>query len=828
MGPAVHGMVSKFLAPASAVSGAHAAEVAAVRTATETGLSRLQTDTGQQQQAGAAAADQEVASLHSQWGTQRTAILEEHRSGIAAAAGRTRTEAWQTINDANSRAKAKADEEEKNQAEGEKSSGLWGRIKSAGSAAVGAVKGITSSVLSLITGIIDAARHKVVGLIQRLADGVKQRLDAALRAISSLATRLWSAMGEAIRRAQALVARLAAVAVAMAQRLWDMAKSRLAAAWDRLERAAAAAFNAAKAVVRRIVSAVGTLKEILKLLKSGLLGRLFEAVKDPRQLAQPIVDKAAPLTGQVPAKADELTREQGAASGVPPGAGPPVQRLTVQRDGPAENAAPAKTTGEQAGELVLEGHIRQPDPHIPPAPEGEGFWGGVWRHMKATGNHFLENWQTTLINVIYSLLLFYPVLLQEAPKLWEECKGVIFGGGGVDRFDHVLGVLRHLVNIVAGLVATTGIWALIIGAFTGPGEAIVAGAFETISLGVIGADIAVGLTEMAKSWYSATQAGISAETRERYLSGFSGSVIATAITMILVALGAIASRLAKAFKARRAAAAVGDAEGAKGGQRAAEGGDHAVGGEKPTAGAGQQHGIGDSNQPRARELVNEEAAKGAKPEEAAGHEVWKTREGCVVCSNPCDFLGGKFREKFAAGTPEAAEFTRRFHQMEALPDGPAKIAAEKTLVTDLENAPAPVPTPTGTKGTLTVEPGVTLSPSERAAAEFWADQGRATTAVKPSTAESVRTADLNVEGIGRVDVYTPEAATSANRVVGAILSKGSQTSMVHVELPAGSVVTPAEVARFPGRIFGHPTAGKGINRILVRQNGVVHLDSTRK
>jgi hypothetical protein len=828
MGPSLAGTVSEFLAPAGTASSAHAKEVAAVKASTETGLSQVQTDTKRRQEAAATAADQQVAELYGSWGMQRAAILKDHKARIEAESGQARNEASQTITEANNQARTHADEAEKAQPEGEeKSSGWWGRIKSAGRAVAGAVKGIASSVLSIITSIIARARQTVVGIIKRLGDAIKQRLDAALQAITSVAKRVWSAMATAIKKAQAVATKLATTAAALARKLWETAKARLAAAWDILKRAAKAALDAAKAVVNKIASALRTLREILKILKNGMLEKLFELAKDPRKLAQPVIDKVAPLVGQVPAKADALALEKGKEAGTPAHAGPPVQRVTVQR----QSAAPAKSTGDQAAELILEGHIREPDSDIPPPAPGEGFWGGVWRHMKATGNHFLQNWETTLVSLVYSLLLFYPVLLQEGPKLWQECKGVIFGGGGVDRFDHVLGVLRHLVNIVAGLVATTGIWALIIGAFTGPGEAIVVGAYEAISLGVIAADVTLGLAEMGKAWYSATRAGISTEIRERYLSMFSGSAVATAINIVLVVLGAVASRLARAFKARRAAAAAGEAgEGAKGGgeRPSADGGERPAGADKPPAAAGQQHGIGDSNPRRAGELVNEEAAKGAQPEQAGGHEVWKTREGCVVCSDPCDFLGGKFRDKFSAGTPESAEFTRRFHQMEAMADGPAKTAAEKALVTDLEAAPTPIPTQPGTVGALHIEPGVTLSPSELAAAEFWANQGRSTTAVKPSTVTEVRTADLNVEGIGRIDVYTPEAATSANRVVGAVLKKGSQTSMVHIEMAPGSVVTPAEVARFPARIFGHPTAGKAIKRILVRQNGGVLLDEVRR
>jgi hypothetical protein len=311
----------------------------------------------------------------------------------------------------------------------------------------------------------------------------------------------------------------------------------------------------------------------------------------------------------------------------------------------------------------------------------------------------------------------------------------------------------------------------------------------------------------------------------------SGSVIASAITLILLVLGAIATKLAQAFKLRRLAGGAAEAgERAKGaGEKpTGEGGEKPTGPEKAPAGGGRRHGIGESDPGRARDLVNEEVGKGSSPEKAAGHEVWNTREGCVVCSNPCDFMGGKFKDKFTAGTPEAGEFTRQFHQMEAMPDGPTKTAAEAKLVTDLEAAPNPVPTPPGTKGALVIEPGVTLTPSEKAAADFWSDQGKATTAVKPSAASGVRTADLNVEGIGRVDVYTPEPTTNANRVVSAITSKGSQTSMVHVELDAASVVTEAEAKRFPGRIFGNPRAGQGINRILVRKGGTVLLDESRR
>jgi hypothetical protein len=686
MGPAVGGMVGGLLGRAGAASSAYVGELGAVKTATSAGIAKIGTDTAAAQNAAAQAGDEQIGGLRAEWGAERSAIVAGHKGGIDAESARTRAEAARTISDANNQAKASADEAEQAQPAGERaSSGWWGKIKAAGSAVAGAVRGVASSVVSAVTRVLDAARQRVVGLITHFGAAVRRRVQEATQAISALGRRVWSGMTTAFRNARAAVARLAARAADLGRKLWESAKARLAAAWDSLKRAALGAYNAAKAVVDKIASALRKLREILRILKSGLLEKLFDAVKDRQKLAAPIIDKVAPLTAQVPGKADELAREQGAKAGPsPPGAA--VQRITVQRGGPVP-----KTAGDKAVELLTEGHIREPDPEVPAAPAGEGFWGGVWRHLKATGNHFLANWRTTLINVVWQLLTFYPVLLQEGPKLWEECKGVIFGGGGVDRFDHVLGVLRHLVNIVAGLVATTGIWALIIGAFSGPGEVIVVGAYETISQGVLAADIALMIAEVSKAWYSATQPDVAPAARERYLSSVSGSIIAGAIMLVLYILGAIASRLGRAFKARRAAAA----EAAEGGGSTAksekpggEGGDTAPSSGKPSA-AGQSHGIGDSNPARARELVNEESARGGKPEEAAGHEVWNTKEGCVVCSDPCDFMGGKFADKFTHG-PRAGEFTERFQKMEAATDPAAKATAEKRLVADLEAEPDPL------------------------------------------------------------------------------------------------------------------------------------------
>jgi hypothetical protein len=92
---------------------------------------------------------------------------------------------------------------------------------------------------------------------------------------------------------------------------------------------------------------------------------------------------------------------------------------------------------------------------------------------------------------------------------------------------------------------------------------------------------------------------------------------------------------------------------------------------------------------------------------------------------------------------------------------------------------------------------------------------------------NVRTADLDVSGVGHVDVYAPGPSTRANGIVSAILNKNSQASVVHVEIDATSV-SESEMLRIPNRVFGHPSAGGNIMRIVIRHSGHVIVDSLRQ
>ena len=147
-----------------------------------------------------------------------------------------------------------------------------------------------------------------------------------------------------------------------------------------------------------------------------------------------------------------------------------------------------------------------------------------------------------------------------------------------------------------------------------------------------------------------------------------------------------------------------------------------------------------------------------------------------------------------------------------MPDGPGKVAAERALVADLEAARLRR-RPTGNAGhACTSSPEQLSARARKRPPTSDTSQGKQTTAVKPSTAEGVRTADLNVEGIGRVDIYAPSLRRARTAWSARFSAKEARRPWYTSSSPRRRSSTPAEVARFPGRIFGHPTAGKGISR----------------
>jgi len=532
MGPLVHERVAALLAPAAAAGSAHSAAVAATRADAEGKVAAAEASTTAEQQAATSAAQAQVGQIHADWGAEKAGIIDEHNSAITAESSQVRTQATQAIVEANAQAKSQADQAEQSAPAGGQPApepGVWDRIKAAGKGAVSAIGNVAASVLSVIGSILDAARQRVVGMLNRLVDTVRQRVAAAVAAIRDGVRRVASAVADVISKAQALVTRLASALGSVAAAIWRAAAARVSELWQALQAAAGSALAAARAVVQKVASALASVKEILKVLASGLYSFIAEAYRDPQgKVVDPILAKVAPSAEGVPAQAGEVVQQNG------PGGGAPA---------PTPAPSPAQRRVQRA-----------PAPEAP--PPHEGFWDGAWRHLKLAGAQFKEQWPTLLGKAILTILFMYS-LLEEFPALWADLKATWNGADAKgDRLDHGLGICRHLVNIVANVVATVGVWALIIGLCGGPiAEAAIAGTYESISLTVIAADVVVGVAQMGKAAYGATRDEATPAERERYLSMFVASGIGLAITGIMVALGAIAVRLAGMFKAMRATAA---------------------------------------------------------------------------------------------------------------------------------------------------------------------------------------------------------------------------------------------------------------------------------
>ena len=389
---------------------------------------------------------------------------------------------------------------------------------------VGALSDAASAVVSLARGILAAARERVSGLLAQLASAVRSRIDAALGALRAGLARVAGAITDAVRSARDAVTRLGAGLAAAAGSIWAAAGRGLALLWQGLQAVARTVVDAARAVVQQVGSALATVRQLLAIIGDPIYDFVADAVADPDgKIVAPIVARATPAAEEVPGQARQEVAEHEAAGA---SAAPATAQRTIQRD---------------------------PDPQAPPA---EGFWAGVWRHLGLAGQQFMAQWPVMLAKVVLGLLLVVPMLVEELPQLWAEVKGVFAAGAGAgERLDHVLGIARRVVNVVAGLVASVGIWALIIAWCGGPvAEGAVLAGYLTLSAGVIAADLAVSAAQMTKAAVSANQSDVTPENREHYLSMFVSSAIGAAVTIVMVALGAACALLAKGIRALRASA----------------------------------------------------------------------------------------------------------------------------------------------------------------------------------------------------------------------------------------------------------------------------------
>ncbi len=522
----VHRMTSQALAPALAASAAHRAEVATTKVDTDKSIRAGDLESASKQRAAAMAADAEVRELHAGWEREKATVVSSNHGKIQAEAGQTRAEVDRTMNDAQTEARARARQQDTS-AQRDAEPGMWDRVTSAGSKVAEGARNLAAGALGLVRGIFEAAKRRVLGMIARLSQVIRDRVDTAMRALRKGVRRVAKAISGAIRRGRQVVEGVARALATVAQRIWRAARHRLTELWSRLTTAIGGAFAAAARIAKRIADALRTVKQIVMLLDNKLLGFMAEAVTNPEEkVGKPLVAIASPSAASVPGKAEEIGEEkaQGGSDAV---IATPVQRV------------------------------------VPPGPPGETFWQGVMRHAKASGDEFRAHWVRELLKVVASILFFPIAACMELPALWRELVGIFKPEpGGADRLDHLLGVFRQVVNIAGLIVAGVGVWALIIGLVFPPAEPFLGAGYYAISLGVLAADAVVAAAQLANAYAGASRA-TSTPQREMYLGMFSGSLIGAAITAVMVAIGAAAAWLAKVFRGYRAGTAAASGEAAR-------------------------------------------------------------------------------------------------------------------------------------------------------------------------------------------------------------------------------------------------------------------------
>jgi hypothetical protein len=122
------------------------------------------------------------------------------------------------------------------------------------------------------------------------------------------------------------------------------------------------------------------------------------------------------------------------------------------------------------------------------------------------------------------------------------------------------------------------------------------------------------------------------------------------------------------------------------------------------------------------------------------------------------------------------------------------------------------------QGNIVVEAGAKVSASEAHVGRIFANHGYDVTHKVTASAQGIqgtRTADLVVNGVGRVDVFTPKAVNSTS-IARAIESKGTQAPVVAVSGNVSNQIM-QETAR---RMWGKTTASaKAIQQIVFENNG---------
>jgi hypothetical protein len=425
----------------------------------------------------------------------------------------------------------KAEEAARNQPEEDEDdepwySRAWGAVKSGASWAAGKVKDAVVSAYRFVKDRVTAFFSKVAELVSdgisklreiggRIYRGIRDKIKAGLRKLNEIVHRIGRWVVDLVERIGRFISNLVKDLVNGFMNLLGKIADFFRHAWELAIK----------------------IKDFVVALAKGVVQLFIELVRDPGAVLERFKDTVAEYIANTPAKIQEVYDTY----------------LAPTIDGPAASkpAAQAAGTGDAtAGATVV---ARQPAADTE-TEAAETHSEGVWRHLKVRGGYFVDNWWDVVKDALLEILLPPLAMYRHLPKAWDDIMNFWHewkAGHRSRAIDSILDAAREIMAVVTTFIAFIAIAAFIIGSILGTPIVGVA-ALEAIGIGVIIADISLQAATIAKAIYN-LQAGDDEgddAQLEKDFGRIADSSIAIAVMLVLIILGAVASKAASALVRR--------------------------------------------------------------------------------------------------------------------------------------------------------------------------------------------------------------------------------------------------------------------------------------
>ena len=394
----------------------------------------------------------------------------------------------------------------------------WGAVKSGVSWVGGVIKDAVVTAyrfirdrikrfFSKVRELVSAGISKIREIAGRIYRGIRDKIRAGLNKINEIARRIGSFVVDIVRRVGSFISDLIDGIVDAFRRI----------------------INAIADFWRWVWDLAVKVKEFIAMIANGAIEVFIELIEDVEAVIEKAKGAIKGLVNNTPRKIEEVYQEHLAPiidrrePQVEP-AGTPVQGMVIQRQAEIE----------------------------PETEEEESHSAGIWRHLKVRGAYFLDHWWDIVKDAALEILIPGVALYRHVPKLWKAMKdawNALWAGEFSDAIDAGLEAGREVMAIFSSFIAQVSIAAFIIGSVLGTPIVGVA-ALQVIGWVTIGADAALQIATIAKSASNLDDPGENEKRLETDYGRIADSSISLAVMLVLVALGAIASKAASSLVRR--------------------------------------------------------------------------------------------------------------------------------------------------------------------------------------------------------------------------------------------------------------------------------------